>query len=65
MITAAQCRSARAFARLVFGQAHRCRLVTETSIDDFELERHAPDGPTVNAIEHAFGAVGVAFSSDG
>jgi transcriptional regulator with XRE-family HTH domain len=38
--------------------------VTESSIDDFELERRAADSATVNALERAFAAVGVAFSLD-
>ena len=65
MITAAQCRSARALLGWSLAKLAAAASVTESSIDDFELERGAPDGPTVKAIEHAFAEVGVAFSPDG
>ncbi|HUC70620.1 MAG TPA: helix-turn-helix domain-containing protein [Stellaceae bacterium] len=65
MITPAQCRSARALLGWSLAKLAAAASVTESSIDNFELERSAPDGATANAIEHAFAAVGVAFSPDG
>lgn len=65
MITAAQCRSARALLGWSLSKLAAAASVTESSIDDFELERHAPDGATANAVEHAFAVVGVAFLPNG
>jgi transcriptional regulator with XRE-family HTH domain len=65
MITATQCRSARALLGWSLAKLAAAALVSESDIDDFELERRVPDIPTVDAIERAFAAVGVAFSPDG
>ncbi|MFZ3233851.1 MAG: hypothetical protein WA184_00585 [Stellaceae bacterium] len=65
MITAAQCRSARTLLGWPLARLAAAALVAETAIDDFEGERRDPDRATVNAIERAFAAVGVAFSPDG
>lgn len=63
MITAAQCRSARALLGWSVAKLAAAALVSEASIDDFELERRPPDDATVAAVERAFTAVGVAFSA--
>lgn len=65
MITAAQCRSARTLLGWPSAKLAAVALVAESDINDFELERRAPESATVNAIERAFAAAGVAFSSDG
>jgi hypothetical protein len=38
--------------------------VTETDIDDFELERRRPDAATLEAVKRAFEAVGIEFLPD-
>jgi transcriptional regulator with XRE-family HTH domain len=65
MITAAQCRSARTLLGWPLSKLAAAALVSETDIDDFELERRSPQSATVNAVERAFAAVGVVFSPDG
>ena len=65
MITAAHCRSARALLGWSLAKLAAAASVSERDIDDFERERRVPDAASLDAIEHAFTAVGVAFSPDG
>jgi hypothetical protein len=65
MITAAQCRAARTLLGWPLAKLAAAALVAEADIDNFELERGEPAGATVQAVERAFAAVGVAFSPDG
>jgi ribosome-binding protein aMBF1 (putative translation factor) len=65
MITAAQCRSARALLGWALAKLAAAALVAESDINDFELERREPDSAMVSAVERAFTAAGVVFSSDG
>ena len=65
MITATQCRSARALLGWSLAKLAAAASVSQRDIDDFELERRVPDAASLDAIEHAFTAVGVAFSPDG
>lgn len=61
MITAAQCRSARTLLSWSVGKLASAASVSESAIDDFELERRRPDPATVDAIQRAFEDVGVVF----
>lgn len=61
MITAAQCRSARTLLSWPVSKLANAASVTESAIDDFELERRDPDAATLDAIQRAFEAVGVEF----
>jgi DNA-binding XRE family transcriptional regulator len=62
MITAAQCRAARAWLNMTQGDlAHRSR-VAETTVRNFESGRLVPHVPNLAAIEAAFTDCGVTFS---
>jgi len=61
MITAAQCRSARTLLSWSVNKLAIAASVAETTIHDFELERHRPDMPTLDAIQRAFEEVGIVF----
>jgi DNA-binding XRE family transcriptional regulator len=61
MITAAQCRSARTLLSWSVNKLATAASVAETAIHDFELERHRPDMPTLDAIQRAFEEVGIVF----
>ncbi len=63
MITAAQCRSARALLGWPVAKLAAAASVSESAIDDFELERHAAEPAAVEAIRRAFEAVGIEFLS--
>jgi transcriptional regulator with XRE-family HTH domain len=65
MITAAQCRSARALIGWSLAKLATAAAVTESELDDFELERRPPRAGFAEALEIAFAGVGVAFSDDG
>jgi transcriptional regulator with XRE-family HTH domain len=64
MITAAQCRSARTLLSWSVSKLANAASVSESAIDDFELERRPPDTATVDAIRRALEDVGVAFLPD-
>jgi transcriptional regulator with XRE-family HTH domain len=64
MISAAQCRSARTLLSWSVSKLASAASVSESAIDDFELERGPPDGPTADAIRRAFEDVGVEFLPD-
>jgi transcriptional regulator with XRE-family HTH domain len=61
MITAAQCRSARTLLTWSVGKLASAASVTESTVDDFELERQEPDAATANAIQRVLEDVGVEF----
>lgn len=65
VISAAQCRSARALLGWPLSKLAAAASVSEHDIDDFELERREPDEATEEAIERAFATVGITFSPDG
>jgi transcriptional regulator with XRE-family HTH domain len=65
MITAAQCRSARALLGWSLAKLAAAAGIAESDLDAFELERSTPQAALVNAIEQAFAGVGVAFLEDG
>jgi transcriptional regulator with XRE-family HTH domain len=65
MITAAQCRSARALIGWSLAKLATAAVVTEGELDDFELERGPPRIAFAEAVEAAFAGVGVTFSDDG
>jgi transcriptional regulator with XRE-family HTH domain len=61
MISASQCRSARTLLRWSVSKLASAASVSESAIDDFELERRQPNGITAEAIQRAFEDVGVVF----
>ena len=61
MITAAQCRSARTLLGWSVRKLASAASVTESAVDNFELERQEPDAATANAIQRALEDVGVEF----
>jgi hypothetical protein len=61
MITATQCRCARTLLRWSVSKLSSAASVSESAIDDFELERRQPSTTTTDAIRRAFEGVGVVF----
>jgi hypothetical protein len=61
MITGAQCRSARTLLTWSVSKLAGAASVSDSDIDDFELERRRPSAATLEAIQHAFEDVGVKF----
>ena len=61
MITAAQCRSARTLLTWTVGKLASAASVSDSDIDDFELERRQPPTATLEAIQRAFEDIGVRF----
>lgn len=61
MITAAQCRSARTLLNWSLAKLAAAASVSESAIDDFELERRQADTTTNGAIQRAFEDVGAEF----
>jgi transcriptional regulator with XRE-family HTH domain len=64
MITAPQCRSARTLLGWSVSKLASAASVSESVIDDFELERRRPDAAALDAIRRAFMGVGIVFLSD-
>ena len=64
MITATQCRSARALLGWSIAKLASAASVSESVIDDFELERRMPEPGALDQIRRALEAVGVAFLAD-
>jgi transcriptional regulator with XRE-family HTH domain len=64
MMTAAQCRSARTLLGWSVSKLASAASVTESAIDDFEMERRAPGAATADAIRRVFEDVGVEFTPD-
>jgi hypothetical protein len=63
MISAAQCRCARTLRRWSVSKLASAASVSESAIDDFELERRQPNAIVAEAIQRAFENVGVMFLS--
>jgi predicted transcriptional regulator len=63
MISAAQCRCARTLLRWSISKLANPASVSESAIDDFELERRQPNAIVAEAIRRAFEDVGVVFLS--
>ena len=61
MISAAQCRCARTLLRWSVSKLASAASVSESAIDDFELERRELDAIVTEAIRRAFEDVGVVF----
>lgn len=61
MISAAQCRSARTLLGWSVNKLAGAASVSESAIDDLELERRQPDVATLDAIRRALEDVGVEF----
>jgi transcriptional regulator with XRE-family HTH domain len=61
MISAAQCRCARTLLRWSISKLANAASVSESAIDDFELERRQPNAIVTEAIRRAFEDVGVVF----
>lgn len=65
MITAAQCRSARTLRSLSLAKLAAAAGVSESVIDEFELERRQLDPQAREALRRALEEAGVAFLPDG
>jgi transcriptional regulator with XRE-family HTH domain len=61
MISASQCRCARTLLRWSVSKLSSAPSVSESAIDDFELERRQPSAITTHAIRRAFEDAGVVF----
>ena len=61
MISASQCRCARTLLRWSVSKLSNAASVSESAIDDFELERGEPRAIAADAIRRAFEGVGVVF----
>jgi len=61
MISASQCRSACTLLGWSVCKLSNAGSVSESAIDDFELERRQPSATTTEAIQRAFEDVGVVF----
>lgn len=61
MITAFQCRGARTLLNWSLAKLAAAASVSESAIDDFELERRRPESAALGAIQRAFENVGVEF----
>lgn len=63
-MTAAQCRSARTLLGWSVARLATAASVSESAIDDFELERKPPEPAMANSIQNALEAVGIVFLPD-
>jgi transcriptional regulator with XRE-family HTH domain len=61
MISAAQCRSARALLGWSVAKLASAASVSASAIDDFEAERRVPGPAVARSIRRAFEPVGVVF----
>ena len=61
MINATQCGCARTLLRWSISKLSSAASVSQSAIDDFELERRQPNAITTDAIQRAFEGVGVVF----
>lgn len=64
MITAAQCRAARALAELTRAALSRMACVDEQTIEHFERKIDKPDAETVAKIQDALENAGVVFIAE-
>jgi transcriptional regulator with XRE-family HTH domain len=62
MISAAQCRSARTLLGWSVSKLSGAASVSESAIDDLELERRQPSATTIDAIQRALRMSGCCFS---
>jgi transcriptional regulator with XRE-family HTH domain len=65
MLTASQCRMARAALRWTVPDLAARARVNRNTINSFELGRTAPNPATLTVIRQAFEAAGVVFSARG
>jgi transcriptional regulator with XRE-family HTH domain len=65
MITAAQCRSARTLRSLSLAKLAAAAGISESEIDDFELERRQLDPAALDALQRRLEEAGIAFLPDG
>lgn len=63
MITAAQCRAARALLSWTMPTLAEASAVSVSTINSFELERRKPIGANLAAIQRALEAAGVEFTN--
>ena len=61
LINAAQCRSARTLLTWSVSKLANAASVSDSAIDDFELERRQPPPAALEAIQRAFEEVGIRF----
>jgi hypothetical protein len=61
MITPTQCRSARTLVTWTVSKLASAASVSDSDIDDFELERRCLPTATLEAIQHAFEEIGLRF----
>lgn len=61
MMTAAQCRSARTLLGWSVGKLALAASVSDSVIDDFELERRRIEPGAVESIQRALETVGIVF----
>jgi hypothetical protein len=64
MISAAQCRGARAMLRLSTVALARAAKVGRATVNRFELEQAVSNPATLAAVQHALEAAGVEFLPD-
>jgi transcriptional regulator with XRE-family HTH domain len=65
MITAAQCRSARTLRNLSLAKLAAAAGVSESEIDDFELERRQLDPAALEALRRTLEEIGILFLPGG
>jgi transcriptional regulator with XRE-family HTH domain len=65
MITAEQCRSARTLRSLSLAKLAAAAGVSETEIDEFELERRQLDPAALGALQRALEEAGIVFLPGG
>jgi transcriptional regulator with XRE-family HTH domain len=65
MITAAQCRSARTLRNLSLAKLAAAAGVSESEIDDFELERRQLDPAALEALRRTLEEIGIRFLPGG
>jgi transcriptional regulator with XRE-family HTH domain len=65
MITAEQCRSARTLRSLSLAKLAAAAGVSESEIDEFELERRQLDPAALEALRRTLEEVGIRFLPDG
>jgi transcriptional regulator with XRE-family HTH domain len=65
MITAAQCRSARTLRSLSLAKLAAAAGVSESEIDDFELERRPLDPAALEALRRTLEEAGIVFLPGG
>lgn len=64
MLTAGQCRAARAFLKWTLPELAHLSMVSVSTINAFELEYRQPIRANLSALRRAFEAAGVEFIED-